>query len=286
MPAAISTAISRAGLPNLRRWRPRSSASPPSFDRSAEDEPLYRIEPLARDGGQCRRSLGGVSPMKVLVNGELQNKTGANASERSTRHIEVATARWHELPGRRSSERGAAQRSGAGGCRGAPLRLSAGRPDPAAGRRRPPRAIAGRRAGLGRAVALRIRRTAAGRDPQADPDHVGAYALPRDQAETAGLCRRGCGLDRALPHWRCLGTRKSVFELAGGTSGLRIAVPRLSRNAVAAGAALLFDFVVAVGRSLRAAASPSPWSRDPASSGRGIYKGVCSNYLPAAAPAK
>ena len=27
--------------------------------------------------------------MKVLVNNELQNKAGANASDRSTRHIEV-----------------------------------------------------------------------------------------------------------------------------------------------------------------------------------------------------
>ena len=34
-------------------------------------------------------ALGGVSPMKVLANSELQNKSGANASERSTRHIEV-----------------------------------------------------------------------------------------------------------------------------------------------------------------------------------------------------
>ena len=34
-------------------------------------------------------ALGGVAPMKVLVNSELQNKPGANASDRSTRHIEV-----------------------------------------------------------------------------------------------------------------------------------------------------------------------------------------------------
>ena len=34
-------------------------------------------------------ALGGVAPMKVLVNGELQNRAGANPSERSTRHIEV-----------------------------------------------------------------------------------------------------------------------------------------------------------------------------------------------------
>jgi cytochrome P450/NADPH-cytochrome P450 reductase len=60
-----------------------------SFSRSAEDEPLYRIEPLAPSVVNAVAALGGVSPMKVLGNSELQNKIGANVSERSTRHIEV-----------------------------------------------------------------------------------------------------------------------------------------------------------------------------------------------------
>jgi cytochrome P450/NADPH-cytochrome P450 reductase len=60
-----------------------------SFARSAEDEPLYRIEPLAPSAVNAVVALGGASPMKVIANGELQNKTGVNASERSTRHIEV-----------------------------------------------------------------------------------------------------------------------------------------------------------------------------------------------------
>src|SRR5216684_3906681 len=59
------------------------------FTRSAEDEPLYRIEPLAPSVVNAIVALGGVAPMKVLVNRELQNKTGANASDRSTRHVEV-----------------------------------------------------------------------------------------------------------------------------------------------------------------------------------------------------
>jgi hypothetical protein len=60
---------------------------------------------------------------------------------------------------------------------------------------------------------------------------------------------------------------------AGGTSGLRTAVPCLSGNAVAAGAALLFDLVVALDRpgALQHHRSPS-WKRPPAS-GRGVYKG-------------
>src|ERR1700738_5353915 len=60
-----------------------------SFDRSADDEPLYRIEPVAPTAVNAILALGGAAPMKVLVNSELQNKLGANASDRSTRHIEV-----------------------------------------------------------------------------------------------------------------------------------------------------------------------------------------------------
>jgi cytochrome P450/NADPH-cytochrome P450 reductase len=60
-----------------------------NFSRSADDEPLYKIEPVAPSAVNAIVALGGVAPMKVLVNSELQNKTGANASDRSTRHIEV-----------------------------------------------------------------------------------------------------------------------------------------------------------------------------------------------------
>src|SRR6202035_3553779 len=60
-----------------------------SFSRSAEDEPLYRIAPVAPSAVNAIVALGGVSAMKVLTNGELQNKAGANASVRSTRHVEV-----------------------------------------------------------------------------------------------------------------------------------------------------------------------------------------------------
>ncbi len=60
-----------------------------SFSRSADDEPLYQIEPMAPSMVNAVVALGGASPMKVLANTELQNKQGAGGSERSTRHIEV-----------------------------------------------------------------------------------------------------------------------------------------------------------------------------------------------------
>jgi cytochrome P450/NADPH-cytochrome P450 reductase len=60
-----------------------------NFSRSADDDPLYKVEPVASSAVNTIVVQGGAAPMKVLVNSELQNKVGANPSERSTRHIEV-----------------------------------------------------------------------------------------------------------------------------------------------------------------------------------------------------
>jgi cytochrome P450/NADPH-cytochrome P450 reductase len=60
-----------------------------TFTRSADDAPLYTIEPVAPTAVNVIVAQGGVSPMKVQLNSELQNKAGANPSDRSTRHIEV-----------------------------------------------------------------------------------------------------------------------------------------------------------------------------------------------------
>jgi cytochrome P450/NADPH-cytochrome P450 reductase len=60
-----------------------------NFSRSADDAPLYTIEPVAPTAVNVIVAQGGVSPMKVQLNSELQNKSGANPSDRSTRHIEV-----------------------------------------------------------------------------------------------------------------------------------------------------------------------------------------------------
>src|SRR5579871_661484 len=60
-----------------------------SFSRSAEDEPLYSVEPVAPSVSNVVAALGGAAPMRLLANGELQNKSSPNASQRSTRHIEV-----------------------------------------------------------------------------------------------------------------------------------------------------------------------------------------------------
>ncbi|MBA2402031.1 MAG: cytochrome P450 [Bradyrhizobium sp.] len=60
-----------------------------TLSRSADDAPLYVIEPVAPTAVNVIVAQGGVSPMKVQLNSELQNKAGTNPSDRSTRHIEV-----------------------------------------------------------------------------------------------------------------------------------------------------------------------------------------------------
>lgn len=60
-----------------------------NFSRSADDEPLYKVEPVAPGAVNAIAALGGTAAMKLLANDELQNKSGPNPSERSTRHIEV-----------------------------------------------------------------------------------------------------------------------------------------------------------------------------------------------------
>lgn len=60
-----------------------------NFTRTAEDEPLYGIEPVAPTAVNTIVAQGGALPMKVLANSELQNTAGVNSSDRSTRHIEV-----------------------------------------------------------------------------------------------------------------------------------------------------------------------------------------------------
>jgi cytochrome P450/NADPH-cytochrome P450 reductase len=59
------------------------------FSRHANDEPLYKVEPVAPSVVNTVAASGGAVPVKILVNEELQNRSGANPSTRSTRHIEV-----------------------------------------------------------------------------------------------------------------------------------------------------------------------------------------------------
>ncbi|MEW6768619.1 MAG: cytochrome P450 [Pseudomonadota bacterium] len=59
------------------------------FARDANDEPLYKIEPVAHSAVNTITASGGAVPIRILANDELQRRDGANPSDRSTRHIEV-----------------------------------------------------------------------------------------------------------------------------------------------------------------------------------------------------
>ncbi|MBN8981373.1 MAG: cytochrome P450, partial [Rhizobiales bacterium] len=59
------------------------------FARDANDEPLYKIEPVAHSAVNTITASGGAVPIRILANDELQKRDGANPSDRSTRHIEV-----------------------------------------------------------------------------------------------------------------------------------------------------------------------------------------------------
>ena len=60
------------------------------FGDESDATPLYSIELTPPSATSAPLAASGATPMKVLVNAELQNKSGPNASDRSTRHVEVA----------------------------------------------------------------------------------------------------------------------------------------------------------------------------------------------------
>ncbi len=248
-----------------------------NFDRSADDEPLYRIEPVAPSAVNAIAALGGVAPMKVLVNTELQNKVGANASDRSTRHIEV------QLPP------GTSHRVGD--------HLSVvPRNDPAL-----VDAVA-RRFGFLPADQIRLQ-VAEGRRAQLPVgDAVSVGRLLTDFVELQQVATRK-QIQIMSEHTRCpvtkpkllayvgddaaateryrsdiLGKRKSVFDLLEEHPACE-----LPFHAYLEMLSLLAPRYYSISSS--PSVDPSRCSvtaavvEGPASSGRGLYKGICSNYL-------
>jgi cytochrome P450/NADPH-cytochrome P450 reductase len=248
-----------------------------TFSRSADDEPLYRIEPVAPSAVSAIVALGGVAPMKVLVNNELQNKGGVNPSDRSTRHIEVA------LPG------------GIGYRVGDHLSVVP-RNDPAL-----VDAVA-RRFGFLPADQIRLQ-VAEGRRAQLPVgDAVSVGRLLTDFVELQQVATRkqiqimsehtGCPVTRpklaayvgddtgATERYRSdiLGKRKSVFDLMQEYPACE-----LPFHAYLEMLSLLAPRYYSISSS--PAGDPSRCSvtvavvEGAASSGRGVYKGICSNYL-------
>jgi len=248
-----------------------------NITRSADDAPLYTIEPVAPTAVNTIVTQGAVAPKKVQVNSELQNKSGANPSDRSTRHIEV------QLPA------GISYRVGD--------HLSVvPRNDPAL-----VDSVA-RRFGFLPADQIRLQ-VAEGRRAQLPVgDTVSVGRLLTEFVELQQIATRK-QIQIMSEHTRCpvtkpkllayvgddvasteryrnevLGKRKSVFDLLEEYPAcelpfhaylemLSLLAPRYySISSSPAGEASRCSVTVGVVEA-------------PASSGRGVYKGVCSNYL-------
>ncbi len=248
-----------------------------NFTRSAEDEPLYRIEPVAPSAVNAIVALGGVAPMKVLVNSELQNKAGANASDRSTRHVEV------QLPPDITYRVGdhlsvvprndpalvdsVARRFGFLPADQIRLQVAEGR------RAQLP---VGDAVSVGRLLTdfVELQQVATRKQIQIMSEHT------RCPVTKPKLSAYGGDDAAASEHYRAdiLGKRKSVFDLLEEHPACE-----LPFHAYLEMLSLLAPRYYSISSSPSGDASRCSVTvgvvEGPASSGRGVYKGICSNYL-------
>ena len=187
--------------------------------------------------------------MKIAINAELQNKAGPNASPRSTRHIEV------ELPTGVSYRVGdhlsVLPRNDAALVETVARRfgfMSADRIRLNVGEGRRSQLPVGEIISVGRLLTefVELQQVATRKHIQVMADNT---RCPVTKPKLLALCGEDAESSERYRN-EVLGKKKSVFDLLAGASGLRAAVPPLSRNAVAAVAALLLDLVVAGGRRL------------------------------------
>jgi cytochrome P450 / NADPH-cytochrome P450 reductase len=248
-----------------------------SFARSAEDEPLYSVEPVAPSVVNAVVALGGASPMKLLTNNELQNKAGANASERSTRHIEV------QLPAGLSYRVGdhlsvvprndpalvdaVARRFGFLPSDQIRLQVAEGR------RAQLP---VGEAVSVGRLLAdfVELQQVATRKQIQIMSEHTNCPVTKPKLLAFVGDDAASAERYRAEIHAR----RKSVFDLLEEYPACELPL-----HAYLEMLSLLAPRYYSISSS--PSVDPSRCSvtvavvEGPAASGRGIYKGICSNYL-------
>jgi cytochrome P450/NADPH-cytochrome P450 reductase len=248
-----------------------------NFSRSADDEPLYRIEPVAPSAVNAVVALGGVSPMKLLVNSELQNKTGANASQRSTRHIEVQLP--SDITYRVGDHLSVVPRNDAALVDSVARRFGFVPSDQirlaVAEGRRPQLPVDGP-VSVGRLLAdfVELQQVATRKQIQIMSEHT---RCPMTKPKLLAYVGDDAG---SAEHYRSdiLGKRKSVFDLLEEHPACK-----LPFHAYLEMLSLLAPRYYSISSS--PSIDPSRCSitvglvEGPASSGRGIYKGVCSNYL-------
>lgn len=247
------------------------------FDRSGKDAPLYVIQPVASTVTQAIAGANGALPLKVAVNGELQNKSGANASPRSTRHIEV------ELPAgvkyRVGDHLSVLPRNEAALVEAVARRfgfMSADRIRLNVGEGRRSQLPVGEVISIGRLLTefVELQQTATRKHIQTMAENT---RCPMTKPKLLGLCGDDAESSERYRS-EVLGKKKSVFDLLQEHPAcelpfhlylemLSLLSPRyysISSSPAAAGARCSVTVAVVEG---------------PASSGNGVFKGVCSNYL-------
>ena len=247
------------------------------FNREGSETPLYSIEPVASSVIHAIAGASGALPLKVVKNAELQNKSGPNASTRSTRHIEV------ELPASVSYRVGdhlsVLPRNDAALVEAVARRfgfMSADRIRLNVGEGRRSQLPVGEVISVGRLLTefVELQQVATRKHIQTMAENT---RCPMTKPKLLALCGEDA---EASERYRSevLGKRKSVFDLLQEHPAcelpfhlylemLSLLSPRyysISSSSAAAGSSCSVTVAVVDG---------------PASSGHGVFKGVCSNYL-------
>jgi cytochrome P450/NADPH-cytochrome P450 reductase len=250
-----------------------------AFTRTAEDAPLYRVEPVAPTAVAVAPGVSAAVPMTILRNDELQNRSGPHPSERSTRHIEVqlpAGTRYRagdhlSVVPRNDPALVAAVARRFGFAPDDRIRLQV-----AEGRRA--QLPVGETVSVGRLLAefVELQQVATRRQIQIMAEHTRCpvtrpklLGLAGDDAESAERYRT-----------EIMGKRRSVFDLLEENPAcelpfhvylemLSLLAPRYySISSSPSGDPARCSVTVGV-------------VEGPAASGRGVYKGICSNYMAA-----
>jgi cytochrome P450/NADPH-cytochrome P450 reductase len=247
------------------------------FSRDGSETPLYAIEPVASSVVHAIAGASGVLPMKIVANTELQNKAGPNASPRSTRHVEV------ELPAGVSYRVGdhlsVLPRNEAALVEAVARRfgfMSADRIRLNVGEGRRSQLPVGEIISIGRLLTefVELQQVATRKHIQTMADNT---RCPMTKPKLLGLCGEDTESSERYRN-EVLAKKKSVFSLMQEHPAcelpfhlylemLSLLSPRyysISSSPAAAGSGCTVTVAVVDG---------------PASSGNGVFKGVCSNYL-------
>jgi cytochrome P450 / NADPH-cytochrome P450 reductase len=256
-------------------WSSVASAFAIDLSHSTQEggAPLYTVEPVAGYGTSPFVESLGARAMRVAANRELHEKGGASPSERSTRHLEL------ELP------------EGVGYRAGDHLGVIAQNPESLV------RRVAGH-FGLDEAALVRLRRNGDRKTILPVDEPIAVKRLLAEYVELQDVATRK-QIQTLAEHTECPFTRPKLLALAADEAGYKDAVLARRKSAIDLleefpACQLPFNVYLEMLPPLRPryySISSSPLAEAkrcsitvavvaaPARSGRGVFEGVCSNYL-------